>query len=254
VNKKRLSTILGAAGLLLVFGLSALSFAQDGMSITSGGLPLGNPLLHDQMIPGEIGAIQLRRQPCLQGYFQPVEVRGPRGTQFALVSDGYFTNNVRSPLRAAMLVGNVYRFRMSHIEGAGEVELFPSIEIIDRTYPPAERSHRFPIVIEIDEVDIEAAMTGDLVTRVIYLEDSTNAEPDSYADGIQRVLDVSIAEDTLRTADYYGRPVAILRIGSRVPEQVEGPEALPFLFGSPPWLPIKATPQGKTLSDATPSE
>ncbi|MFN9917477.1 MAG: hypothetical protein ACK53L_33135, partial [Pirellulaceae bacterium] len=97
---------------------------------------------------------------------------------------------------------------------------------------------------------IEAALRGELVMRVIYLEDGgASAEPVSYAGGPQRVYDVSLPEDALQTADAFGRPLAILRIGSRVPDQVEGSQAAEFLYGSPPWLPIKDIPRGKTLSD-----
>jgi len=214
-------------------------------------LPAGVPLLHDDMPPGMVGAIQLQRQPALRGFFQPVEFRGLDGMKFALVSNGMFTDNTLGPARAAFLVGPVYRFRMTNIPNEPEAELFPTLEVIDRTYPPSEREHRFPIIVDIDQTDIDAALRGDMVTRVIYLEDSTNAEPVSYAGGPQRVFDIKIAEDSLRTADYYGRPLAILRIGSRIPDVIEGPEAEHFVFGSPPWLLIKNLPKGKTLSDAS---
>ncbi len=178
-------------------------------------------------------------------------VAGPAGMQFALAADGMFVDNAPQPVRAAVLVGYVYRYRAVGIPNAPEAELFPTIEVIDRTYPPAEREHRFPIPIELDESDIESALRGDLVTRVIYLEDSTNADPVSHAGGPQRVLDVETTDDTLQTADVYGRPLAILRIGSRIPDVVEGPGAEHFLFGCPPWTSIKNVPVGKTLSDAS---
>ncbi len=212
-------------------------------------LPAGVPLFTDDVPPGVIGSMQLKRYPNLYGYFQPIELQGPTGSSFALVCNGTFDDSKPSPRRAAMLVGAVYRFRMVGIPNEPEAELYPTLEIIDRTYPPAERGHRFPIPIEIDETDIAAAMRGDLVTRVIYLEDGTNAEPVSYAGGPQRIYDVASGEDTLRTADTFGRPLAILRIGSRIPDIVEGDNAEAFLYGSPPWQPIKEIPKGRTLSD-----
>ena len=226
--------------------LNEKAFAQFDLSSK---LPTGIPLLNDNMPPGMIGSIQLQRQPNLCGYFQPVEIRGPRGMQFALVSDGMFEDNRPQPVRAAFLVGSVYRFRAVGIPDEPDAELFPTVEIIDRTYPPSEREHRFPIPIELDSTDIESALRGELVTRVIYLEDSTYAEPESHAGGPQRVFDVKQNEDTLRAADTFGRPLAILRIGSRIPDVVEGPVAEHFLFGSPPWTSIKNIPVGKTLSD-----
>lgn len=237
--------ILAVGFLLTSTALSA--FGQTGSR--SELLPTVQPLLNDTLAPGIIGATQLQRQPNLRGYFQPVEIRGPAGMKFALVSEGMFTENYPQPLRAALLVGNVYRFRCVGILGEPEAEIFPSLEIIDRTYPPAEREHRHPIIVELDDIDIEAALRGDMVIRVIYLEDSSIAEPVSYAEGPQRVFEVGLRDDALNTADVYGRPLAILRIGSRVPDAVEGPEAYHFHFGSPPWMPIKAVPKGKTLSD-----
>lgn len=113
----------------------------------SASLPAGVPLLHDDMPPGMIGAIQLQRQPALRGFFQPVEFRGLEGMKFALVSNGMFTENTPGPARAAFLVGPVYRFRMTNIPNEPEAELFPTLEVIDRTYPSSEREHRFPIIL-----------------------------------------------------------------------------------------------------------
>ncbi len=59
---------------------------------------------------------------------------------------------------SAFLVGPVYRLRVTNIPSQPEAELFPTLEVIDRTYPPSEREHRFPIVVELDDRDIEAAL------------------------------------------------------------------------------------------------
>ena len=233
-------------GWLCLLWSESLTWAQPDLTR----LPAGVPLYRDDVPPGVIASMQLQRFPHLCGYMQPVELQGPAGVQFALAHQGWFADNTPQPLRAALRVGAVYRFRMVGLPNHPEAELFPTLEVIDRTYPPAEREHRFPIPVEIAETDIEAALRGELVMRVIYLEDGgASAEPVSYAGGPQRVYDVSLPEDALQTADAFGRPLAILRIGSRVPDQVEGSQAAEFLYGSPPWLPIKDIPRGKTLSD-----
>lgn len=237
-----------AAAIILLVGFifsATVCFGQ----VSRADLPPSVSLISDSVPPGVIGAMQLQRQPALCNYFQPVEIRGPKGVMFSLPCDGRFEQTPAANLRAALLVGPVYRFRLIGIANHPEDELFPTLEIIDRTYPPAERSHRFPIVIEIDEKDIESALRGDLVMRVIYLEDGTYAEPISYAGSNQRVEDIQNNEDALRVADYLGRPLAILRIGSRVPETTDGFFTSEFLYGSPPWQAIKDVPRGKTLSD-----
>jgi hypothetical protein len=56
------------------------------------------------------------------------------------------------------------------------------------------------------------------VTRVIYVEDPHQALPVAQRrDSEQRSVEAPHGEDPLVTADRYGRPIAIVRIGGRVP-------------------------------------
>jgi hypothetical protein len=207
------------------------------------------PLLSDDMPPGVIGSIRLQHQPHLRGVWQGIEVRAPEGVQVNFAEGGQFAPDIPSPARVAVLVGPVYRLRLTRIPGDDELELFPTVEVIDRTCPPAEREHRFPIPIEIDEQDLADAAKGELVVRVIYVEDNEIAEPINTAGLPQRVLDVRPDQNALRTADSLGRPVAILRMGSRVPNVTEGQDWLEFLYGCPPWTPLKAIPAKQQLID-----
>jgi hypothetical protein len=62
------------------------------------------------------------------------------------------------------------------------------------------------------------AARGAFVTRVIYVEDPQHTLPIARrADEEQPWMEAPPGEDPLVTADRNGRPVAILRIGSRVP-------------------------------------
>jgi hypothetical protein len=213
-------------------------------------LPHVWPMYQDDMAPGIIGQTQIHRRPQAYGYFQPVEIRGPEGIRISMATAGVFDEPQPAPFRAALLVGAPYRIRVGGIPFEDGQELYPTIEVIDRLYPLPEREHRMPIIVEMDETDISAAMKGDLVTRVIYLEDSEIAEPVSYADGVQRVQDVYGTEDALHTADQMGRPVAILRIGSRVPSDLGTGDNTEFLFGCPQWFPIKDIPNRQKLIEA----
>lgn len=206
-------------------------------------------LIGDEMVPGAIGSIQLQRKPQLRGAWQAVEVRGPKGVQFNFAEAGQFAPDMPNPARVGLLVGAVYRLRLTGIEGDPDLELFPTIEVIDKTCPPAEREHRFPIPIEIDENDIADAARGELVMRVIYLEDSEVAEPIDTSSKPQRVLDISPTQNALRTADQLGRPVAILRMGSRVPNVTQGQDWLEFLYHCPPWTTLKPIPTKQMLID-----
>jgi hypothetical protein len=206
-------------------------------------------LLSDDMPPGVIGSVQLQHKPQLRGVWQAIEIKAPKGVQVNFAEGGQFAPDIPSPARVAVLVGPVYRVRLTGIPGDEELELFPTIEVIDRTCPPAEREHRFPIPIEIDEQDLADAAKGELVVRVVYVEDNEIAEPVDTSKLPQRVLDVRPDQNALRTADSLGRPVAILRMGSRVPNITEGQDWAEFLYGCPPWTLLKAVPTKQQLID-----
>jgi hypothetical protein len=83
------------------------------------------------------------------------------------------------------------------------------------------------------------ALDGKFVTRVIYVEDPDLAIPASYASDEQPWFDVGHDGDVLQTADLLGRPIAILRMGGRVPTNPTklSPE---FTFGSPPLMRVSS--------------
>ena len=206
-------------------------------------------LIKDHFPPGQIGAIQLSRKPELRGLWQAVEIRGPNGMRINMADAGQFAPDLPKEARIAVMIGSVYRMRITGIANEPELELFPTLEVIDRTHPPAEREHRFPIPIEIDQDDLDDAARGEMVMRVIYLEDNQNAEPIDTAGNAQRVLDLQPHQDALRVADQLGRPVAILRIGSRVPNVTEGQDWDAFLYGCPAWTTLKVIPTKQQLID-----
>jgi hypothetical protein len=229
---------------------AVMAIATSTVSAQQNRLPHVWPMYKDNMAPGVIGQSQIQRRPQAYGYFQPVEITGPEGVRISLATSGTFDEPQPAPFRAGLLVGAPYRIRVGGIPFEDGQELYPTIEIIDRLYAPSEREHRMPIPIELDENDLAAALKGDMVTRVIYLEDSEIAEPISYAEGSQRVRDVSATEDTLQVADQLGRPVAILRIGSRVPNETGNADNTEFLFGSPAWFPIKEIPNKQKMIES----
>ncbi len=205
------------------------------------------------MPPGAIGSQQLQRGGPLPGYFQPVEVSGPEGIQIAPAVGGSFGDPRRDVMTAGMLIGAVYRLRVTNIPNAAGVEVYPTVEVIDRLYPPIGQEFRFPIPINLAPEELEMAAAGKFVTRVIYVEDPDNATPVARKDNEQAYFEVQAGDNPLDVADSLGRPVAILRIGGRVPD-ADGPDEL-FLYGCPPlvmWNPRQSqqgVPQQPTYID-----
>lgn len=196
------------------------------------------------MPPGAIGNRQLTRGGPLPGFFQPVEIKAPSGALISLASEGRFDEPQPGSRKLGLLIGAVYRLRITGIPLAEGLEVFPTVEIIDRTYAPIGMELRFPIPIELSREDLRLALDGKFVTRVIYLEDPRNALPARENAQAQEWFEVKPGQDPLAVADALGRPVAILRMGGRLPEVSQSSDPS-FLFGCPPFVcypsePIKA--------------
>ena len=202
---------------------------------------------HGVMPPGAIGSRQLQRGGPLAGFFQPVEIKAPPGVSISLAVENQFGPTLDAPRRVGLLIGSVYRLRVTHIPQAEGLEVFPTIEIIDRTYAPTDQCVRFAIPVEIAQQDMEMAMSGRFVTRVIYLEDPHNAAAVRSRE-TQSWFDVAPGSDPLAVADGLGRPVAILRLGGRVPDASQDAN---FMFNSPAWVsyPPRTAGQAKPIRE-----
>jgi len=187
------------------------------------------------MPPGAIGARQLQRGGPLPGFLQPVAIKAPPGALISLAVAGQFDRPQKAPVRVGLLIGAVYRIRVMNIPLAPGMEVFPTIEVIDRLYAPRGQERRFAIPVQLTYEDLRFALEGKFVTRVIFLEDPQRALPVRDDPARQNWFEVGRGQDPLTVADALGRPVAILRLGARLPEDTKGPDAR-FLFGSPPFV------------------
>jgi hypothetical protein len=219
--------------LALVASLSAIS-----------GVALAQPPVHylhrADMPPGEVGQRQLMRGGPLAGYFQPVEVIAPKGAIVSLAVEGGFDQGDKDSVLAGMQIGYVYRLRVANIPDHEGEEVFPTIELVDRLYPPPGQAARFPVPVELTAEEIALALEGRFVTRVIYLEQPKNALPVRDEPKKQRYFEIGAGQDPLKVADQMGRPIAILRMGSRVPDGLTTDGK--FFYHSPPLLKYTTTP------------
>ncbi len=184
------------------------------------------------MPPGAIGRLRLLRGGPLSGYCQPVQLRAPKGARVAPAVGPNFAEPQPGSLLVGLAIGTVYRFRVTDIPEHPELEVFPTVEMVDRTYPPQGEALKFPVPIDLTQEELLMAAEGKFVTRVIYIEDPHLALPVSEKPGNDtRWFDVRPGEDPLVTADSLGRPIAILRLGGRVPEG-NGPDCA-FVYGAP---------------------
>ncbi len=193
----------------------ALSFAMTAQAQRPHHLMRGN------MIPGQASQIRLMASPSNAGQIQPVKVIAPDGVELSFASEGSFVVTSQSDYTVGMQLGSLYRFRITGVDVATSYELYPSIELLDLLHPPKGLENDFPVPIVISGADIREVNAGRLVTKVIYLEDPEVALPRGGDKSEQPYFDISATEDPIRAAEGLGRPMAILRIGSRVPTSEE---------------------------------
>ena len=171
-------------------------------------------------------------------YFQPVRVSLPtKGLVTYYEGSPHRSYDVKAPAQASLVVGQMYRMRISGMPEFPGVEFYPSIELIDRLHPPTCQVEDFPIEFEFTEEEFEWAANGRLVTKVIYLEQPDRV-PVTLLDQQQRITTIEPSQNAIAEADMLGRPVAIIRLGGRTPDPNQ-PD--PRFFG--PGGPIKVNQQ-----------
>ena len=185
--------------------------------------------VHAQVLPSYSGhqPLSQRSSPGLAarfaeaagktGYLQPIRVvLDEPEARVSIYHSISLTTDLDAAAQTAVMVGHCYRLKISQIPSMPATEIYPTIEVIDRLHPPAGQKHNFPVPIQISNEDIEAAISGNLVTRVVYLEQPQLAAPYALdkATGTTQLLK---ADNAMTEADRRGRPLVIVRIGGRTP-------------------------------------
>lgn len=172
--------------------------------------------------PGAIGVLRRPQPgPCpesvLPDHVQPVEIRCPAGVRLSVeTASGW--SPLRAPLRMGLVVGRAYRLKVVGIRGREGQELYPSIRVLAKLVTPPGMAWRFPVEITIDAEDLEAAIDGGHVRRVVYASDESagrDVVPASW-------FDVRPGDDPLEVARTLGDPVAEVIIGDRLPAPEAG--------------------------------
>ena len=173
--------------------------------------------LNQRMPPGQAAAWLQQIRQDNSGWLQPVQIEVPGGAEVSVYSAGSEpVGAVSTPALIAVSPGHTYRLKLADMPEYPDVELYPTIEILDRLHPPPGEENRYPIPVPVSRDDIHLARTGRLVTRVIYLEQPQLAQ---QIDPLRREIAQSVlpSANALKEADCLGRPMVLLRLGSRRP-------------------------------------
>ncbi|MBC7816664.1 MAG: DUF11 domain-containing protein, partial [Planctomycetaceae bacterium] len=179
--------------------------------------------------------------------FQPVRVELP--------SEGKVTwflgarDDVKEAAQVKLAVGQSYRVKLSDMPEFPGIELYPSVEMLDRLHPPAGHADTFALPLAFTIEELEAAVEGRMVTKVIYVEQPQLALPFELTTDIA-IRTVNARANLIEEADKSGRPLALIRLGGRIPALNETQGA--FFGNGAPVLASKGVgsffPSGQTAS------
>lgn len=228
-SPKRRLRRLAAMGILMLLAAAFPAAAQQ----PPGGVYY--PL--DQTVPpGVAGNWSVILGKATPGYFQPVRFELPSQGHVSVFGPfGTNCTTLVAPAQIGLAVGHVYRLKISHMPEFPGVELYPSVELIDRLHPPEGLQQEFPIPVQFTDEEIALALAGRLVTRVVYLEQPQLAMPQPQLEG-PPVRTIPSRQNLLAEADRAGRPMLILRLGGRLPA-VHGEDPAFFGTGAPVAVP-----------------
>jgi uncharacterized repeat protein (TIGR01451 family) len=234
---------LGSSLLLAValqIGLSAASLAQEHIQ-DNRYVPL------DQNAPvGRVGRWTGIIGKGLAGSFQSVHVTLPTAGKVTVYNGGPETGvTLGAPAQFRIGVGCVYRLKIAGMLEFPGVELYPSIEIFDRLHPPAGREFEFPVPIAFTADEIDKAINGRMVTKVVYLEQPQFAVTGDLAPAL---LNRQMPPDRnlLIEADRLGRPMILVRLGGRTPDEGHPEEGF---FMPPAPLQVEQHPPRASAAD-----
>ena len=184
--------------------------------------------LSERTPPGKTAAWLNHIRKYDPSWLQPLRVEVEGGGNVEVYSGSAMSvGGSPAPTIVAANVGHLYRLRVSGMERFPGRSIYPTVELIDRMHPPQGREDEFAIPINITAADIRIAMSGQLVTRVVYLEQPQLAQMFDPMDG-EIPQSVAPGDNALQEADRLGRPMAIIRLGGRQPS----PASPPGFFGT----------------------
>lgn len=188
--------------------------------------------------PGMVAFHALIANPQWVALIQPVRLSVPAGASVSIWNGSEFAPAIAPAPVTGLAVGPVARYQVRFRHNDRDLEVYPSVELIGRLTPPPGLELKFPVDLVLTQDDLVQSCEGRMVTRVVYLENPETALPFGQKAGEQSFVDIGDWEDPLTVAARLGRPMAIVRMGSRIP--TPGEMDASFHFGG---APIQEFPQ-----------
>ena len=127
--------------------------------------------------------------------------------------------SIRSPLvipgRQDFYQGAIYRLKLTNIPGRAGVQLYPTLEVAPVTPRTDAYLAHSPIPVQFTEEDFDQVVSGNFVTKVIYLPDPEFQE--LALAGVETLVSTRLdpGVDPIAEADRRGSILAIVRMGNK---------------------------------------
>jgi uncharacterized repeat protein (TIGR01451 family) len=151
-----------------------------------------------------------------------VRFQAPPGMRATFFQGWAPARSFPAPVVVGLRPGYCYRMQLSGLVEERDVRLFPSIEVRGSLcLSPNLNVASFPAPVELTQADIESAVAGNLVTKVVFLENPDLAEPIATVPGQTLESERPASWDLLREARDRGRVMLVIRLGGRQVEPAE---------------------------------
>src|SRR5262249_47297868 len=145
-----------------------------------------------------------------------VRFLGPQGMRATFYQGRPEGREFEAPVTVGMRTGYVYRVKLGGMAKYPGVTLYPTLEVRGRVQlPPRMNPADYPAPVVFTDDDIEKALGGGLITKVVYLEDPNRAASVTWKQDDPPERTLQATEDPWAEAWTLGRPVLILRLGER---------------------------------------
>jgi uncharacterized repeat protein (TIGR01451 family) len=146
-----------------------------------------------------------------------VRFSGPPGLRTTFYQGSPQGRAFDNPVVVGLRPGYLYRIEVSRLPARPGVSFYPTLEVRGSLcLPPKFRASSFPAPVVFTEADIEAVLSGALVTKVVYLENPDRAVP--QATRVEQPLELELAPtaDLAAEARDRGRRMLVVRMGGRL--------------------------------------
>jgi uncharacterized repeat protein (TIGR01451 family) len=158
-----------------------------------------------------------------------VRFTSPVAMQVRVYPGGPAGRTLVAPATVGLRPGYIYRVKLSNLPEHPREALYPTLEVRGTLRLPATmRAADYPVPIVLHKEDVEQALAGSLVTKVVYLESPERAIPVATQADQPLETDLRPGTDLVEEARALGRPLLILRLGGRsVSEEELTAQAVP---------------------------